>query len=199
MIKRLLGMPLIQTILLAALILAGMLWRVPPLALVENGHYDFWTGRFRAPDQADIAIVAIDEASLARTGDWPWPRSQVAELVQRLSAAGAEALGICLLYAHPELNPGREEIVNLKANLADQKFKGGRKTEQVLERLLDQASGNLDYDSRLITAIRRARNTVLPFLFSYASEDGASDLEPSGLMVINSLRTPAAAPARSSA
>ena len=40
----------------------------------------------------DTAVVAIDSQSLRAYPDWPWPRSRHAELVQRLSAAGAEAI-----------------------------------------------------------------------------------------------------------
>ena len=191
MIKRVLGKPLIQSVLLAALVLAGMLWHTPPLVLLENIHFDYWADRFRAPDSSPIAIVAIDEDSVRRTGDWPWPRHRVAELVQRLSAAGADALGICLLFTQPELNPGRSEIEALKAELTEQEFKGGRKTTSILTRLLDRSEQRLNHDDQLISAIRRARNTVLPFLFSFDMDEGGAEEKPPGLLIINSLKPPA--------
>jgi len=43
-------------------------------------------------DMPDAAVVAIDSQSLRAYTDWPWPRRRHAELVQRLSAAGAEAI-----------------------------------------------------------------------------------------------------------
>jgi adenylate cyclase len=45
------------------------------------------------PSDPNIVIVAIDDASLAAIGRWPWPRSVHADLISRLSAAGAAAIG----------------------------------------------------------------------------------------------------------
>src|SRR5215217_2637213 len=41
-----------------------------------------------------VRIVAIDEASLAKVGQWPWPRDKLAELTRRLAEAGAQAIEI---------------------------------------------------------------------------------------------------------
>jgi CHASE2 domain-containing sensor protein len=38
------------------------------------------------------AIVAIDEASIERLGPWPWPRPQLAEIVDRAADAGARGI-----------------------------------------------------------------------------------------------------------
>src|SRR5882762_9613697 len=46
-------------------------------------------------------IVAIDEASLAAKGQWPWPRTLVAELVQRIATGRPSVLAIDILFAHP--------------------------------------------------------------------------------------------------
>ena len=49
-----------------------------------------------------VAVVAIDEASLAQVGAWPWPRARLAALVTRLRAAGVPVIGIDLLLNDPE-------------------------------------------------------------------------------------------------
>ncbi|MFN4235750.1 MAG: diguanylate cyclase domain-containing protein [Vogesella sp.] len=49
------------------------------------------------PASSDIVIVAIDDASLAQLGRWPWPRELMAEAIDKL--APARALGINLLLA----------------------------------------------------------------------------------------------------
>jgi adenylate cyclase len=48
---------------------------------------------------APVRIVAIDEASLKQFGQWPWPRTYVAELVRRLTALGAAAIAFDVLFA----------------------------------------------------------------------------------------------------
>lgn len=47
-------------------------------------------------------IVDIDEASLARFGQWPWPRYRLAALVDKLGQAGVAAIGLDILLAEPD-------------------------------------------------------------------------------------------------
>jgi adenylate cyclase len=50
------------------------------------------------PDALPVRIVAIDEQSLAELGQWPWPRTRLAELVQRLRAQGAALTGFKIVF-----------------------------------------------------------------------------------------------------
>ena len=40
----------------------------------------------------DIVILTIDDKSLHEVGNWPWPRRTDAQLVDRLTAAGAKRI-----------------------------------------------------------------------------------------------------------
>jgi CHASE2 domain-containing sensor protein/nitrogen-specific signal transduction histidine kinase len=51
---------------------------------------------------AAVLIVDIDDASLARYGQWPWPRNLMARLVEALAAADAAVLGMDVLFAEPD-------------------------------------------------------------------------------------------------
>jgi adenylate cyclase len=51
---------------------------------------------------APVRIVDIDEATLARLGQWPWPRTKVAELVSRLRGLGAAAIASDFIFAEPD-------------------------------------------------------------------------------------------------
>ncbi|MCX7597413.1 MAG: adenylate/guanylate cyclase domain-containing protein [Armatimonadetes bacterium] len=53
------------------------------------------------PPGADIALVAVDDASLARVGRWPWPRARLAQLVEHIQAAGAKAVVLDILLSEP--------------------------------------------------------------------------------------------------
>jgi diguanylate cyclase (GGDEF)-like protein len=54
-------------------------------------------------------VVEIDEASLAALGRWPWPRSVHAELIDRLREAGAETIGLDVLFSEPDAeHPARD-------------------------------------------------------------------------------------------
>ncbi|MDP9138144.1 MAG: CHASE2 domain-containing protein, partial [Pseudomonadota bacterium] len=60
--------------------------------------------------EAPVRIVDIDEESLRAYGQWPWPRTRLAELVERLSGLGASAIVFDVLFAEPDrLSPA--EIV----------------------------------------------------------------------------------------
>ncbi|MGD9536710.1 MAG: CHASE2 domain-containing protein [Alphaproteobacteria bacterium] len=51
---------------------------------------------------APVAIVDIDEESLARLGQWPWPRDLMARLVDGIAASGAPVIGFDVLFAEPD-------------------------------------------------------------------------------------------------
>ncbi|KPV39293.1 hypothetical protein AN478_12870 [Thiohalorhabdus denitrificans] len=62
-----------------------------------------------------VVIVAIDEPSVEAEGSWPWPRAKLAELVARLSEAGAMVVGLDLAFPEPERNPARAVARDLEA------------------------------------------------------------------------------------
>ncbi|MGD8835312.1 MAG: serine/threonine-protein kinase [Desulfobacteraceae bacterium] len=190
MLKKILGAPPIQIFLMSALVLSGMLWPLGPLEYLENRNYDFWSARVRAPENHSIAIVAIDEKSIARLGDWPWPRSRLTEMVELLTSADAQALGICVLYTQPDMNPGLREIRLIQSGISDPQWKGsGQSTSEMLE-MLRQAQDRLNQDAHLISAVRRASNSVLPIRFSPNHSERNSADKPSGLLIINSMKAP---------
>ena len=47
-------------------------------------------------------LVDIDEKSLARVGQWPWPRSILAELLAVVAESGAAAVGVDILTPEPD-------------------------------------------------------------------------------------------------
>lgn len=54
-----------------------------------------------------VVIIDIDEKSLAKLGQWPWPRTRIADLVDRLTALGAVVIAFDIVFAEPDrLNPG---------------------------------------------------------------------------------------------
>lgn len=55
-----------------------------------------------------VRIIDLDDASLNRLGQWPWPRTRVAELVDRLSRFGAAVIAFDIVFAEPDrTSPGR--------------------------------------------------------------------------------------------
>lgn len=56
----------------------------------------------REREKAPAVIVEIDEKSLARYGQWPWPRTLLAQLVQRIRAGGPYAIALDLIFPEPD-------------------------------------------------------------------------------------------------
>ena len=51
---------------------------------------------------APVTIVAIDEESLRREGQWPWPRTRIADLIERLAALHPAAIALDLFFPEPD-------------------------------------------------------------------------------------------------
>ena len=56
----------------------------------------------RSRASAPAVIVAIDERALDARGQWPWPRTLMAELLRAILAAGPAAIGVDLFFAEPD-------------------------------------------------------------------------------------------------
>src|SRR5262249_4670643 len=53
-----------------------------------------------------VTIVDIDEKSLAKLGQWPWPRTSIADMVINLTNLGAVAIAFDIVFSEPDrLNP----------------------------------------------------------------------------------------------
>jgi adenylate cyclase len=53
-----------------------------------------------------VAIVDIDEPSLAKLGQWPWPRTRIADMVANLTRLGAVVIAFDVIFSEPDrLNP----------------------------------------------------------------------------------------------
>lgn len=73
----------------------------PEVARLRDFAFDSYQ-RFKPripPDDMPVRIVDIDEAALAEYGQWPWPRSLLAQLVDRLTAAGAAVIAFDVVFA----------------------------------------------------------------------------------------------------
>src|SRR5260370_15465632 len=54
-----------------------------------------------------VTIVDIDEKSLAKLGQWPWPRTHIADMIINLTKLGAVVIAFDVVFAEPDrLNPG---------------------------------------------------------------------------------------------
>jgi adenylate cyclase len=103
-----------------ALMIALAILRIvdpPPLEELRLRTFDFFQlAKPRESPVRPVVIVDIDEESLATLGQWPWPRTVIADLVNRLTGLGADAIGFDVIFAEPDrYSPG--SIIDLVPNL----------------------------------------------------------------------------------
>jgi serine phosphatase RsbU (regulator of sigma subunit)/CHASE2 domain-containing sensor protein len=89
-----------QGFILFALLLVPIFWQdMPAIGAMRLAWLDGYQALSpRERRSAPVVIVAIDEVSLERFGQWPWPRTQLAQLIDRLRAARPAAIGVDILF-----------------------------------------------------------------------------------------------------
>lgn len=136
--------------IVAAILLLSLMALVacePPLVLaLRHTLFDSYQRLFpRVPTTQPAMIVAIDDKSLAAFGQWPWPRTRVAQLIDSMQSYQPAAMGIDVLFLEPDSHSGAA-FASQQAGLPP----------DVIEQLRALPSG----DSKLATALARG-NTIL--------------------------------------
>jgi adenylate cyclase len=168
-----LGWGLLTGLVVAALYVVG----VPLLELVELRAVDL---RFRSvgsdrPRLKQVAVVAVDERSLAAEGQWVWPRTTMARLIRAVDAAGARVIAVDVGFFEPDNRFTRAQVRRLRA---DPSLTPDRipRPDDVLARAVKDARGKviLGYffhmtpaqTGRLTAAqIKARRGLIAPFKF----------------------------------
>lgn len=73
------------------------------LQVVRNAVYDQYQRLApRVYQAAPVRVVDFNDESLKRIGQWPWPRTVIAELIRKLQDAGAVAIGFDVVFAEED-------------------------------------------------------------------------------------------------
>jgi adenylate cyclase len=109
----------------------------------------------RQQTSSPVVIVDIDEDSLKEIGQWPWPRTVVADLVTKITELGAAAIGFDIIFAEPD---------RMSPAIAEHSFRG---IDEETRAKLDSMPNN---DDVLADAIKHSRVVV--------GQVGAAHFEP---------------------
>jgi adenylate cyclase len=90
---------LVPVIIVALLKLAGVSLFGQVSGLVFDGYQRVSPREYR---DAGVRVVDIDDETIRRFGQWPWPRSDVAVLTQRLHEAGAAAIAFDIVFSEAD-------------------------------------------------------------------------------------------------
>jgi adenylate cyclase len=132
--------------------------------------------------ESPVRIVDVDDDSLARIGQWPWPRTTIAEIVTRLGGLGAAVVAIDIVFAEPDgLSP--EQVIALlpatpSRTLVEQEIKARipndaklaaaiEQTPTVLGAILTQDGHAVDFPTKF--GVAAAGDDPIPFLAHFTS------------------------------
>jgi adenylate cyclase len=104
--------------------------------------------------EAPVRFVDIDETSLAKIGQWPWPRTVMAELLDRLGEAGAAVVAFDIQFAEAD-RTSLEQIVR-------------RLPETEVGRFADIIVGQPTNDEVFAAALKRTPSVLATALSGHA-------------------------------
>ena len=158
-----------------------------PIGTLERMAYDVGV---RASDRSPserIAVIAIDDVSIANIGRWPWSRDVHAKLIDGLAGAQAKVVGYTVFFSEPQVDPGLPYIAKLRELYGLLSPEG---QEQLAEfgQVLDEAEFALNTDRKLADSVGEAGNVMLPALFRLGEPVGRPDSELPDFMRRNAVQ-----------
>jgi adenylate cyclase len=96
--------------MIGLLLLVGLValkyWDPYPVQFLRLKVFDFYQQtkprELPPPERKPVTIIDIDETSLTKVGQWPWPRTTIAKLVQNTMQMGAAVIAFDIVFAEPD-------------------------------------------------------------------------------------------------
>ncbi|MFQ5481479.1 MAG: CHASE2 domain-containing protein [Nitrospinaceae bacterium] len=138
--------------------------------LLELKTYDLKiTSRENRQPSGNVVIVAIDEKSLKEQGRWPWPRTKLALLVDRLTAAGAAVIGIDIFFPEKDSYLPMDQVKQELGEIPEK-----RMTKEQWAAWLDTVGNS---DEQFARALEKSKRSVLSYFVYGSKEQGGGFAE----------------------
>ncbi len=150
---------------------------------LERNAYDFGVRSSERFPSEKVAVIAIDDESIANIGRWPWPRDVHAEMHRILKAGGAKVIGQTTFFIEPQIDPGMRYIQDLLLFYGNSKLlqvdpqtnPSLNEDVQILGEKLLSAELNLNTDQKLADSLTDANNVVLAMHMGIGASHGKPD------------------------
>ncbi len=140
--------------------------RVDFIDTLELKFYDLRMGLTTEPDApSDIVLVDIDDDSIDKLGRWPWPRTRIAQGIEKIMAGQPRVLGLNVLFTEPEENSGLMVLNKLDQLFASEVMDPANEKERAFLEVMRELRKDLDSDAILARAMRESGRVVLPLVF----------------------------------
>ena len=104
------------------ILLIGIQYTDPAMVrLIRARVFDFYqqTKPRPTPDDSPVVIIDIDEKSLAEQGQFPWPRTVLADLITRATEAGVDAIGFDVMMPEEDQTSVAKVITRVPSQVLD--------------------------------------------------------------------------------
>src|SRR3977135_2354716 len=81
---------------------------------LERQAYDLGVRASSHAPSSRVAVIAIDDQSIANIGRWPWSREIHAQMITKLKQAGAKVVGYASFFFEPQIDPGLAYVQKLE-------------------------------------------------------------------------------------
>src|SRR5512143_2627563 len=143
---------------------------------LERKAYDWGVLASSRVPSDKIAIIAIDDQSIANLGRWPWPRAIQGQMLDILAQGHAKVVGNTVFFSEPQVDAGQDYINKIGAILANSSLKHSNPKEwEQLDALLQDALQHLDNDQRLGDSMAKANDVLLAMYFELGEPQGKPD------------------------
>jgi CHASE2 domain-containing sensor protein/tRNA A-37 threonylcarbamoyl transferase component Bud32 len=136
---------------------------------LEQKAYDLGAQSTSRLPSDKVAVIAIDDTSIANIGRWPWSREIHARMTDLLAGAKTKVIANTVFFSEPQIDPGYVYITKL-LDLATP-------TPEMapIVALLKEAEQALNTDRRLAESYVKAGNVLLPVFFRIDIPRGRPD------------------------
>jgi serine/threonine-protein kinase len=143
------------------------------LQSLERKAYDMGVQASARTPSDKIAVIAIDDTSIANIGRWPWSREVHAKLADLLAGAKTKVVANTVFLFEAQIDPGYPYITRLLELAARAQAEGAEPSPMLA--LLKEAEAALNTDRRLAESYTKAGNVLLPMLFTIDNPRGKPD------------------------
>lgn len=147
---------------------------------LERKAYDLGVLASSRTPSDKIAVIAIDEQSIANMGRWPWPREIHAKMIDVLASGHAKVIGYTAFFFEPQVDAGLDYIYKIAELIGNSTLKNT--TDPVhqaelaqLNTLLQEAATSLDNDQKLSDSMAKANDVLLAMFFQLGEPQGKPD------------------------
>ncbi|TWO66662.1 CHASE2 domain-containing protein [Caenimonas sedimenti] len=163
------------------------------IGTLERRYYDFAATSGNRQPSDRIAIIAIDDQSIANIGRWPWSRDVHAQMIDMLAAAKAKTVVYNAFFFEPQTDRGLVYIRKIKETLglgapaapaaapsaldpaAPAAAAPAPAPQDPVSKLIAEAEQALDTDGKLAASMTKAGNVLVPSYFVLGEPQGKAD------------------------